>query len=135
MLPKSHKSRKVNEIIEIERTEYIKIGEDIFIEGWPIVASLVFQTSEISKIFHGILKQALSLISHFVKNSFNFTQRLEKQYPRNALLSTCNTKIIYINIRHDLFLGAIECRISYKRTDFYFHLLRNNFVQKADQYY
>ena len=33
MLPKSHKSRKVNEIIEIERTEYIKIGEDIFIEG------------------------------------------------------------------------------------------------------
>ena len=62
MLPKSHKSRKVNEIIETKRTEYIKIGEDIFIEGRPIVASLVFQTSEIPKIFHGVLKQALSLI-------------------------------------------------------------------------
>ena len=29
MLPKLHKSKKINEIIKIKRTEYIRIDEDI----------------------------------------------------------------------------------------------------------
>ena len=40
MLPKLHKSKKINEIIEIKPTEYIKIDEDILREGRPIVAGL-----------------------------------------------------------------------------------------------
>ena len=37
MLPKLHKLKKINEIIEIKRTEYIQIDEDILIEGRPVV--------------------------------------------------------------------------------------------------
>ena len=33
MLPKLHKSKKTNEIIEIKLTEYIQIDEDILVEG------------------------------------------------------------------------------------------------------
>ena len=41
MLPKLHKSKEINEIIEIKRKEYIQIDEDILIEGQPIVAGPV----------------------------------------------------------------------------------------------
>ena len=50
MLPKLHKLKEINEIIEIKRTEYIQIYEDILIEGRPIAAGLVFHTNGISEI-------------------------------------------------------------------------------------
>ena len=108
MLPKLHKSREINEIIEIKRTEYSQIDEDILIEGWPIAAGSAFHTSGISEILHCIMEPALSLILHIVKDSFDFTQRLEKQCQNNTLLSMGNIKFLYTNIRHDLFLTAIE---------------------------
>ena len=108
MLPKLHKSKKINEIIEIKRTEYIQRDEDILIEGRPIVAGPVFHTSGIYTILHCIMEPALSLIPHIVKDSFDFTQRVEKQCQNNTLLSTCDIKSLYTNIHHDLFLTAIE---------------------------
>ena len=54
------------------------------------------------------MEPALSLIPHIVKDSFDFIQRLEKQCHNNTLLSTCDIKSLYTNIRHDLFLTAIE---------------------------
>ena len=45
MLPKLHKSKKINEIIEIKRTEHIQVDEDILVEGRPVVAGSVFHTS------------------------------------------------------------------------------------------
>ena len=80
MLSKLHKSKEISEIIEIKRTEYIQIDEDISIEGRPILAGPVFHTSGISKILHCIMEPALSLIPHIVKDSFDFMQRLEKQF-------------------------------------------------------
>ena len=108
MLPKLHKSKERNEIIEIKCTGYIQIDEDILVEGQPIVAGPAFHTSGISKILHCIMEPALSLIPHIVKDSFNFTQRLEKQCQNNTLLSTCDIKSVHINIHHNLFLTAIE---------------------------
>ena len=43
-----------------------------------------------------------------LKTRFNFTQKLEKQCQNNTLLSTCDIKSRYTNIRHDFFLTAIE---------------------------
>ena len=88
MHPKLRKAKKINEIIEIKRTEYIQIDEGILVEGRLIVAGPVFHTSGISKILHCIMEPALSLIPHIVKDSFDFTQRLEKQCQNNILLST-----------------------------------------------
>ena len=65
-----------NEIIEIKRTEYIQIDEDILTEGRPIVAGPVFHISGISEILHYIMETTLSTIPHVVKDSFDFTQRL-----------------------------------------------------------
>ena len=71
MLTKLHKSKEINEIIEIKLTEYIQIDEDILKEGRPIVAGPVFHTSGISEILHSIMEPALSLIQHIVKDSFD----------------------------------------------------------------
>ena len=68
MLSKLHKSKKINEIIEIKRTEYIQIDEDILIEGRPIVAGPVFHTRGIFEILHYIMEPALSLIPHIAKD-------------------------------------------------------------------
>ena len=75
MLSKLHKSKEINKIIQRKRTEYIQIGEDILIEGRPVVAGPVFHTSGISKIFHCLMESALSLILYIAKDSFNFTRK------------------------------------------------------------
>ena len=54
------------------------------------------------------MESALSLMSLIAKDSSDFTQRLEKQCQNNTLLSTCDIKSLYTNIRHYLFLTAIE---------------------------
>ena len=111
--PKLYKSKEVSEIIEIKRTKYIQIDEDILIEGWPIVAGLAFHTFGISEILHCTMERVLSLIPHIVKDSFDFIQRLEKQCQNNSLLNTCDVKSLCTNIGHDLFLTAIECWIQH----------------------
>ena len=63
------------------------------------------------------MEPALSLIPHIAKDSFDFTQRLEKQCQNNKLLSTCDIKCIYTNIRHDLFVTAIEYWIEHLQND------------------
>ena len=108
MLPKLHKSKETNEIIEIKRTWYIQIDEGILIESRPIVDGLLFRISGISEILHCTMEPALSLITHIVNNSFDFGQRLEKQYQNYTLLSTCDIKSFYANTRQDLVLTAIE---------------------------
>ena len=67
MLLKLPKSKEINEIMEIKRTEYIQIDEDILIEGRPIVAGSVFHPSGISEILHCIMEAALSLIYTLLK--------------------------------------------------------------------
>ena len=108
MLHKLHKSKKINEIIEIKRTEYIQKDEDLLVEGRPIVAGPVFHTIGMSEILHCIMEPAFSLIKHIAKDSFDFTHRLEKQCQNNTLLSTWDIKSLYTNVRHDFFLTAIE---------------------------
>ena len=63
------------------------------------------------------MEPTLSLIPHIVKDSFNFTQRLEKQCQNNTLLSTSDIKSLYTNICHDLFLTAIEYWIEHLKNN------------------
>ena len=117
MLSKLHKPKKINKIIEIKRTEYIQIDENILIEGRLIVAGPAVHTSAIFEILHYLTEHALSLILHIVKDLFDFTQRLEKQCQYNTLLSTCDVKSLYTNIRHDLFLTATEYWIEHLQSN------------------
>ena len=98
VVPKLYKSKEINEIIEIKRTEYIQIDEDIIIEGRPIVAGPFFHTSGISEILNCIMEPALSLIPHIVKDSFDFKQRLEKPCQSNTLLSSHKSLFFLVSV-------------------------------------
>ena len=59
-------------------------------------------------MLHLILEPSLSFISHILKDSFNFLGRLDTTYTEDTLLSSCDIKSLYTNIRHDVFYKAID---------------------------
>ena len=78
MLPKLHKSKEINKIIEIKRTENIQTDKNILIDSWSIVAGPAFDTNETSEVLYYIMKPSLYLIPQIVKDSFDFTRKLER---------------------------------------------------------
>ena len=54
------------------------------------------------------METALSLTPQSVKDSFDFTQRLEKPCQDNTLLSAYDIKSLYANTPYDFLLTAIE---------------------------
>ena len=50
----------------------------------------------------------LSFIKHILKDSFNFIDRIGTQATINTILSDCDIKSLYTNIKHDVFYKAIE---------------------------
>ena len=108
ILPKLHKSKGINEIIQKQQCEYINIEENIIVEVRPIVAGTIYHTSGISKILHIIMEPSLAMISHIAKDSFDFKNRLDQHCPTRTRLSTCDIKLLYTNIRHDVFYTAVK---------------------------
>ena len=62
----------------------------------------------ISQILHVIMEPTLSFIKHILKDSFDFIDRIDTQCTVNTILSTCDIKSLYTNIKHDVFYKAIE---------------------------
>ena len=57
-------------------------------------------------MLHLILEPSLSFITHVLKDSFDFLERLDTTWTEDALLSSCDIKSLYI--RHDVFYNAID---------------------------
>ena len=62
MLPKLHKSKRINEIVQKQQCEYIKIEENIIVEERPIIASPVYHTSGMSEILQIMMEPSLAMI-------------------------------------------------------------------------
>ena len=108
MLPKLHKSKELNEIIMAKNSEYVNVDKILTVEGRPIVARPCYHTSVFSQILHVIMKPTLSFIKHILKNSFDLIDRIDTQCTVNTILSTCDIKSLYPNIKYDVFCKAIE---------------------------
>ena len=108
MNPTLHKSKELKEIIENQNSEYISITENLQIEGRPIAAGPVYYTSGMPKMLHLFLEPSLSFIPHILKDSFDFLERLDTTSTEDTLLSSCDIKSLYRNIRHDVFYKAID---------------------------
>ena len=108
MLPILHKSKELNDIITDKNSEYINVDKILTIEGRPIVAGPYYHTSVVSQILHDIMESTLSFIKHVLKDSFDFIDRIDTQCTVNTILSNCDRKSLYTNIKHDVFYKAIE---------------------------
>ena len=117
MLPKLHKSKRINEIIQKQQCEFRNTEEIIIVKAHPIAAGPVYHSSSISEILHIIVESSLAMISHLTKDSFAIKNRLDKHCPTGTTLSTCDIKSLYTNIRHDLFYTAIEYWIEKLQND------------------
>ena len=72
------------------------------------------------------MEPALSLIQHIFKNTFEFTQRSEKQCQNNTLLSMGNIKA-FTQIYATLFLTVVEYWIEHLQNNLpILHCLPNN---------
>ena len=110
MLPKLHKSRRIDEIITFRQEEYIHItDEEIILEGRPICSGPSYYTRGISLMIHQILFPCIGLIDHIAKDTFDFKNRIEKNCTEeDTVLCTWDIKALYNNIRHELFLESVE---------------------------
>ena len=108
MLPKLHKSKELNNIIIPKNSWYINVDKILTIEGRPIVAGPCYHIRVVSQILHVIMEATLSFVKHFLKDYFNFIDRIDAQCTINTILSTCDIKFLYTNIKHDVFHKAIE---------------------------
>ena len=108
MLTKLHKSKELNDIFMTKNSEYINVDKILTIEGTPIVAGPCYYTSVVSQILHIIMEPTLSFIKHILKDSFDFIDRIDTQCTINTILSTCDIKSLYTDIKHDVFYKAIE---------------------------
>ena len=108
MNPKLNKSKELNKIIENQNSEYIYVTENLQTEGRPVVAGPVYYTSGISKMLHLIFEPCLSFITHILKDTFDFPERLDTTCTEDTLLSSCDIKSLYTNICHDVFYKAID---------------------------
>ena len=105
MLPKLHKSKELNDIIMAKNSEYINVDKTSTIEGRPIVAGSCYHTNVVSQILHVIMEPTLSFIKHILKDSFDFIDRIDTQC---TILSICDIKSLYTNIKDNVFYKAIE---------------------------
>ena len=55
-----------------------------------------------------MLEPFLSFIPHILKDSFDFLEHLDTTCTEDTLLSSCDIKSLYTNIRHDVFYKAID---------------------------
>ena len=123
MLPKLHKSKRINEIIQKQQCEYINIEEIIIVEAHPIVACPIYHTSGISEILYIIMQPSLAMISHIAKDFFDFKIRLGKHCPTGTTLSTCVILNHYILTFDMIFFiqqlntGLKNCKMIYRYCD------------------
>ena len=101
-------SKELKEIIKNQNFEYISITENLQTEGQPIVTGPVYCTSGISEMLLKIIEPFVSLIPHILKDSLDFSERLDTTCTEATLLSSCDIKSLYTNIRLDVFYKAID---------------------------
>ena len=104
-----------------KNSEYIDVDKILTIAGRPIVAGPCYHTSVVSQILHVIMEPTLSFIKHILKGSFDFIDRIDTQCTINTILSTCDIKSLYTNIKHDVFDKAIEYWTEKFHDDIPFH--------------
>ena len=107
MLPKIHKSKIINELIENSNQEYLQVT-DLRIEGRPLVAGPIYFTHPLSTILHIILTPALKHVSHIIKDSFDFVNKANINNCIGMKIGVADIRSLYTNISHDLGLKALH---------------------------
>ena len=106
-LPKIHKSKIINEAIEVQNAEYIKSLEPIDLELRPIVAGFLCPTRRLSNLTDILLKPFLIKVESYIRDDIDFLSKCNRNVNGHTILTSFDIKSLYTSIPHDLGLEAI----------------------------
>lgn len=108
VLPKIHKSDVINNAIAENSTQYLNLGHmPNDIKSRPIVNNINSPTCRLSYFLDKVLKPLVSIVPGYIKDSFDFIQKLPKALPSNAIFITLDVCSLYTIIPHEFGLEAI----------------------------
>ena len=107
-LPKVHKSKIIQEAIQVQNSEYIKINEPSDLTLRPIVPGPNCPTRHLSNLVDILLKPFLIRIKSYIKDNLDFLAKCSREKKRNTILTTFHVVGPYSNIPHEYGLEAIE---------------------------
>ena len=107
-LPKIHKSKEIEKIMEERPADHLTMLEPPNIPGRPIVGGLNCPTNKLSNLMDLILKPLVVKVKSYVKDSFHFLEMLPRNVDFESTFVTFDVSSLYTNISHDLALEAIS---------------------------
>ena len=107
-LPKVHKSNIIQEAIQVQNSEYIKIYEPPDLTLRPIVAGPNCPTRRLSNLVDILLKPFLIHIKSYIKDNLDFLAKCSRENKWDTILTTFDVVGLYSNIPHEYGLEAIE---------------------------
>ena len=110
-LPKVHKSKQINEGIQQQNNEYIKIHEPDDLTVRPIAGGQNCPTRPLSYLIDKISKPFLIHIKSYVKDNLDFLTRCYRKNNDSTTLVTFHVKNLYTSIPHNYGLEAISFRV------------------------
>ena len=99
-LPKVHKSKIIQEAIQVQNNEYIKIYEPSELTFRPVIAGPNCSTLRLSSLVDILLKPFLIRIKSYIKDNFVFLAKCSRENKWDAILITFNVVGLYSNIPH-----------------------------------
>ena len=107
-LPKVHKSKIIQEAIQVQNSEYVKIYEPPDLTLRPIVAGPNCPTRRLSNLVDILLKPFLIHIKSYIKDNLDFLAKCSRENKWDTILTTFDVVGLYSNIPHEYGLEAIE---------------------------
>ena len=107
-LPKVHKSKIIQEAIQVQNSGYIKIYEPSDLTLRPIVAGPNCPTRRLSNLVDILSKPFLIHIKSYIKDILDFLVKCSRENNWDTILTTFEVVGLYSNIPHEYGLEAIE---------------------------
>ena len=97
-MPKIDKSRIIQEAIQVQNSEYVKIYEPPDVTLRPIVAGPNFPTHCLSNLVDIWLKLFLIYIKSYIKGNLDFLAKCSRKNKWDTILTTFDVVGLYSNI-------------------------------------
>ena len=108
ILPKIHKSEEILKKIHEELSEYIQMPLPDDLKGRPINGDVNSVTHGLSKLLEKILKPLVVNLKSYIKDEFDFVEKLPRKVSRNVYAVSCDVTSLYTSIPIELGIEAIS---------------------------
>jgi len=107
-LPKIHKSKQINNIIQEAKSSCITTTEPDDLPMRPIIAGPSCPTHRLSNLVDILLKPLTNHVKSYVRDDFDFLNKLPDEVEEDTILITYDVTSLYTNISKETGINAIK---------------------------